>query len=183
LKRHDITAIADVRSEPYSRFHAQFNREVIAGLLTKAGVAYVFLGRELGARRAERECYVDRQARYSLITELPAFQDGLSRVQRGMTAQRIALMCAEKDPITCHRTILVCRALRSDDLNIQHVLADGSIETSEQAETRLLEEVGLPPGDLFRDRRELVEEAYDRQARRIAYVEPESEPQVAEHYT
>ncbi len=173
LTRHGVNAIADVRSHPYSRFHGQFNREALAEALKRAGIQYVFLGRELGARRTEMESYQDKQARYELVSELPAFREGLERVRRGLASHRIALMCAEKDPITCHRTILVCRRLRSDAIDIRHILEDGAIETNEEAESRLLEAVGLPPVSLFNDRSELIEEAYDLQGERIAYTEPD----------
>src|SRR5665213_2793269 len=100
LTRHGIDTIADVRSQPYSRFNPQFNRETLAALLKRSGIEYVFTGRELGARRAERESYREKQARYDLIARLPAFQEGLDRLRRGIAVHRIALMCAEKDPIT-----------------------------------------------------------------------------------
>jgi uncharacterized protein (DUF488 family) len=176
LTRHGVNAIADVRSQPYSRFNPQFNRKALAELVNRAGIQYVDLGQELGARRTERESYQDRQARYDLISRLPAFRDGLARLRRGLASHRIALLCAEKDPITCHRTILVCRHLRSDAIEIRHILEDGTIETNEQAESRLLELVGLSPTDLFSNRSELVEHAYDLQGGRIAYTETEARP-------
>jgi uncharacterized protein (DUF488 family) len=174
LTRHGIDSIADVRSHPYSRFHGQFNRETIAEFLKRAGIRYMFLGRELGARRTERESYRDKQARYDLICRLPAFQEGLERLRRGMASERMCLLCAEKDPITCHRTVLVCRHLRSEPINIRHILEDGTLETTEQAESRLLDIAGLPPTNLFQGRSELIEEAYDIQAQRIAYTDSEA---------
>lgn len=174
LAQHGINAVADVRSQPYSRYHDQFNREVLTESLNRVGIEYVFLGRELGARRSERVSYHGGIARYDLIARLPAFRGGLDWLRRGIPIRRIALLCAEKDPITCHRMVLVCRHLRSDPIEIQHILADGSIEAIEEAETRLLNLVGLPTADLFRSRAELIEEAYDLQAERIAYSEPET---------
>ncbi len=174
LRRHGVNVVADVRSSPYSRLHAQFNRETLALALGQAEIQYWFLGRELGARRTEPECYRNGQARYDLICRLPAFSEGLERLRRGVLQHRIALLCAEKDPITCHRTVLVCRQMRGEPIEIRHILADGSVETTGQIETRLLEEVGLPSEDLFRTHAQLVEEAYDLQAERIAYVESQS---------
>jgi len=174
LRRHGVNAIADVRSQPYSRFHGHFNREALTHSLRREGIQYVFLGRELGARRSERECYQGNQAKYDIIARLPAFCDGLERIRRGLTTHRIAMLCAEKDPLTCHRTILVSRRLRSDPIDIAHILEDGSIETSEQAETRLLDLLRLPRAHLFKDRADLVEQAYDIQSDRIAYTESEA---------
>jgi uncharacterized protein (DUF488 family) len=170
LEQHRISAVADVRSQPYGRFVPQFNRESLQAALRQAGIHYAFLGVELGARRKERECYKDGKARYELISRSTAFADGLSRIRSGIKDSRIALMCAEKDPLTCHRTILVCRALKHDDLDIQHILADGSIESMNETENRLLSILGLPEEDLFRSREEMLEEAYERQGERIAYT-------------
>jgi uncharacterized protein (DUF488 family) len=171
LTRHRITALADVRSQPYSQYTPQFNREILETALGRRRVKYVFLGRELGARRDERECYVGGQARYDRILTLPAFREGLDRLRRGVQAQRIALMCSEKDPLTCHRTILICRALRTE-MAISHILDDGALEAHAAAETRLLALRGLPEGDLFTSRDEMLSRAYDQQAAAIAFTEP-----------
>lgn len=180
VQSHGITAVADVRSSPYSRFNPQFNRESMAHEFGRAGVSYVFLGVELGARRSEPECYSGQCARYDLIERSPLFQAGLQRLRAGLERHRIALLCAEKDPITCHRMILVCRALRGDAIRIEHILDDGSLESTRDAETRLLAATGMPESDLFLDREALVEEAYRRQGLRIAWTEPDNDETVRE---
>jgi len=170
LTRHRIGAIGDVRSSPYSARFPHFNREYLKHALPDSNIQYVFLGDELGARRAERECYVDGVARYDRISRTSAFSAGLERVQKGVARFRLALMCAEKDPLECHRTILVCRQFRND-LDIQHILSDGSIETHTDAETRLMAEEKVPGDDLFTPREELIAKAYDRRGGKIAYHE------------
>jgi uncharacterized protein (DUF488 family) len=170
LARHQISAVADVRSQPYSQYTPQFNRETLEAALARRRIKYVFMGRELGARRDERECYVAGQARYDRIRTLPAFLEGLERLRRGIKTQRIALLCSEKDPLQCHRTILICRQLRAE-MAIEHILDDGTIEPHSAAETRLLELLGLPEGDLFSSREDMLARAYDKQAETIAYVE------------
>src|SRR5438132_824920 len=99
LSRHRIEAIGDVRSSPYSARFPQYNREILDRALRMANIRYVFLGNELGARRAERECYVEGVARYDRIARTAAFRSGLERVQTGVARFRLALMCAEKDPL------------------------------------------------------------------------------------
>ncbi len=170
LTRHRITAIGDVRSSPYSARFPQYNRELLDRALKLAGIRYVFLGDELGARRTERDCYVDGVARYDRIARTAAFRAGLERVQAGVARFRLALMCAEKDPLECHRTILVCRQFRAD-MNIRHILSDGRLETHTDAETRLLAEEKVPGDDLFTPREELIAQAYDRRGGKIAYHE------------
>ena len=170
LLQHRIGAIGDVRSTPFSARFPQYNREFLETALPKVNVRYVFLGDELGARRAERECYVEGVARYDRIARTDLFREGLVRVQKGVTLFRLALMCAEKDPLECHRTILVCRQFRKE-LDIRHILGDGSIETHPDAETRLLEEEKVPGDDLFTPRETLIASAYERRAAKIAYHE------------
>ncbi len=112
LNEHNVSAVADVRSQPYSRFNPQFNRESLQVRLNAEGVDYVFLGRELGARSDEINCYVDGKIHYDLLAQTAIFQEGTKRLTEGVRKHRIALMCAEKDPITCHRMVLVCHELR-----------------------------------------------------------------------
>jgi uncharacterized protein (DUF488 family) len=172
LRSQGINALVDVRSHPYSRFHSQFNREVLAADLRKAKITYVFLGRELGARREEGMCYVGGRADYGLIAELPVFQEGLQRMREGIRKYRIAIMCAERDPIDCHRGILICRHLREEWITIRHLRDDGSLEAHSSLEERLVERLEIEP-DLFdrhQDFDQLVERAYDIQGKKIAYV-------------
>ena len=132
LKKHSITAICDVRSVPYSQHNPQFNREILQTALVEHGIAYVFLGRELGARSDNPDCYVDDRVQYSLLAKEPLCLQGLERVKKGMGDYRIALMCSGKDPLMCHRTIHVCRNMRARDVEIRHILADGGIEIEQE---------------------------------------------------
>jgi uncharacterized protein (DUF488 family) len=168
LTKHGIQAVGDVRSVPYSRRNPQFNRESLTQRLRGAGIAYVSLGKELGARSANSRCYVGGKVQYNRLAEEPAFRDGLQRLIKGIESHRVSLMCAERDPLTCHRTILVCRELRSPDLDIDHILADGVIETNLAAEKRLMSMMRLRP-DMFHSERDCIEQAYEKQADKIAY--------------
>jgi uncharacterized protein (DUF488 family) len=171
LTTHHITAVADVRSQPYSRFNPQFNRENLQAALKTVEISYVFLGRELGARPEDRTCYVDGTVQYDRLARTGLFQEGLRRIVEGMRKYRIALLCAEKDPLTCHRAILVCRYLVTRGVVVQHILEDGQIESHDEALVRLLKELGLPDGDLFRSRDDFIIEAYNRRGQQIAYTE------------
>ncbi len=169
LTRHDITAIADVRSSPYSRFNPQFNRENLRMDLKRLGIAYVFLGRELGARSEDPRCYIEGKVQYDRLARTELFQEGLRRIELGVSKRKIALMCAEKDPLTCHRSILICRHLPANDVGVQHILEDARLERHVDALTRLLRELGIAESELFRSRDELLTEAYLRRGEQIAY--------------
>lgn len=173
LKRHRITAVCDVRSTPYSRLHPHFNREPLRQELKQHKIAYVFLGKELGGRSSDPSSYnAEGRVKYDRIAETDTFKHGLVRVREGMQTHRIALMCAEKDPLTCHRSVLICRHLRNEtDLSILHILDDGQTEQHEESERRLLRLARMEQGDLFKTVQEQIEEAYEHQERRIAYRE------------
>lgn len=171
LKQHSITAVADVRSLPYSRLHPQFNREALAASLKNAAIAYVFLGKELGARPQDPACYDNGRVNFVRLAVREQFKRGIERVLRGSEKYRLALMCAEKEPLGCHRTILVCHHLRLAGVTIRHILADGSIEDHRQTEVRLLKAAGLERTlfDSAGGDSEVLDQAYARLADEITY--------------
>lgn len=168
LIRHDITAVCDVRSAPYSRRNPQFNRESLRNELRHHGIEYIFLGEELGARTNDLSCYRNGKVQYGLLSQTTLFRRGLERVRKGLEKFRIALMCAEKDPIQCHRTILVARNLVAEGVPVRHILSSGEIENQEQVEERLLDSLNMSSSDLFRSRDEMIRDAYRMQGNAIA---------------
>jgi uncharacterized protein (DUF488 family) len=171
LQPHGITAMADVRSTPYSRFNPQFRREKLQAALAEVGIQYVFLGEELGARSQDPACYdTEGRVSYAKLARTELFRKGIGRLRTGMSDHRISLMCAEREPLECHRTILVARELVQEGIAVTHILGDGSLESHEHALQRLAASLKLGGGDLFSDSADLVEQAYDLQAARIAYV-------------
>jgi uncharacterized protein (DUF488 family) len=176
LTGHHITAVADVRSYPYSRFNPQFNQDSLHSALKTEGISYVFLGRELGGRPEDRTCYLNGSVQYDRLASTDLFQKGLQRIVEGAKKHQIVLLCAEKDPLTCHRTILVCRHLVTRGITVQHILEDGSIESHDEALLRLLKELDLPQGDLVQSRDDFIIEAYKRRSQQIAYTEKNCSP-------
>lgn len=179
LVRHGLTAIADVRSRPFSRMNPQFNRDALSTALKAQGIAYSFLGKELGARPSDPACYVHGRASYELIARTALFQAGIDRVLDGSKRYRVALVCAEKDPMTCHRAMLVCRHLVRRELGAKHILANGEIEEHNDALRRVASEVGVSFTDLFRNPTEILEEVYARRISEIEYVEMRAEGETA----
>jgi uncharacterized protein (DUF488 family) len=170
LGQHAITAVADVRSQPYSRFNPQFNREALASALKNAGLDYVYLGQELGARSEDPSCYRDGRAQYALIARTPLFQRGIERLLAGREKFCVAILCAEKEPLGCHRTILISRCLHERGIRVRHILEDGSLEDHDALLMRLLALHGMQENNLFHTRDELVALAYEKQAEEIEFT-------------
>jgi len=168
LQPHGITAIADVRSTPYSRFNPQFRREKLQAALASAGIQYVFLGQELGARSEDPAVYdATGRVSYALLAKTELFRRGIARLKTGMAEHRISIMCAEREPLDCHRTILVSRELVRESVPVTHILADGTLELHEHAMQRLVAKLKLPKDDLFVDS---IERAQDLQASKMGYT-------------
>jgi uncharacterized protein (DUF488 family) len=130
LTDHRVDVIVDIRSAPYSRFAPQFDREILQRELTLIGVKYLFLGGELGGRPADPE-YYDKNGHvlYGRIKSDRAFVRGIERLQRGIAAFRVALLCGEEDPAHCHRRLLVGRVLAEHGHELIHIRADGRLQT------------------------------------------------------
>lgn len=171
LQRHDVTLLADVRSTPYSRFNPQFRREALAASLAKSGIEYLFLGEELGARSKDRSCYEQGRVSYRKLAASGLFRQGIEQLLAAAQTHRVAIMCAEKDPLDCHRTILVTRASVERGVAVTHILATGEIESHDEAMTRLRGKLQLESEDLFGGR-DLNEQAYELRGRQIAYADP-----------
>ena len=176
LRQHGIEAVADVRSSPFSRFNPQFNREALDQFLRANGIRYVFLGKELGARSEDRSCYLDGRVQYARLAQTALFQSGLDRVLQGAAKYRVSLMCAEKEPLECHRTLLVAKAMAARGQKVLHIHADGHLETHETAMERLLTMTGVPDKDMFLSSEELLSKALARQEEQVAYVVEPQEP-------
>jgi uncharacterized protein (DUF488 family) len=170
LQKHSIDAVCDVRSQPHSAYMPDYSKEALKHSLRAKGIHYVFLGLELGARREEQECYVDGKVDYSKVQKTKLFQLGIERLKTGMEKHTIALLCAEKDPIACHRTILVAQYLHGLGISVLHIIHDGSTETHIALEQRLLRLQSRDHKDLFEDESQLLSEAYKLQAQKIAFV-------------
>lgn len=168
LLKYHVEAIADVRSGPYSKMFPWFNRKELAKSLQAVGIKYVFLGEELGARRDEPCCYIGTRADYDLISKCEAFQKGIKRLENGIQNLKISLMCAEKDPIDCHRTILVARHAQNF-CNVSHIHLDATTETHAELEKRLVKMMGMGHKDLFLPYEEQLANAYKKRGEQINF--------------
>jgi uncharacterized protein (DUF488 family) len=167
LTRAGVTAVADVRSIPFSRWCPWFSAKALAQRLACEGIAYIALGEQLGGRPRDPKLYRNGIADYEAMASRPEFRAGVERVVDEIARHRVCLMCAEREPLDCHRCLLVGRVLAERGLTLGHIRADGTIESHAATEERLLALAGHD-ADLFRDRAERLAHAYRRRAQAVA---------------
>jgi uncharacterized protein (DUF488 family) len=170
LRGADVTAVADVRTSPYSRRCLHFNRDKLRESLRQDGVSYVLLGDELGGRPKEPSLYSNGVADYEKMAKTTAFARGLGRVVEGAKSYRIALLCSERDPLDCHRCLLVGRALVENGIRVSHILDRGEVTTQAEIEDRLLEFYDRGAHDLFLPHADTLAAAYRARARKVAFA-------------
>jgi uncharacterized protein (DUF488 family) len=169
LRGAGVDAIADVRSIPASRFCPWFSAKNLAPLLAGATMDYVFFGDALGGRPRDPSLYCDGVADYEAMAQRPGFRADLDRLLAVAGRRRLCLMCSERDPLDCHRCLLLARALAARGVSVGHILHNGEIESHIATERRLVKTAG-GSGDLFvTGQDERLAAAYRRRARAVAY--------------
>ena len=174
LKDHGVELVVDVRSTPQSARMPHFSVPAFEKLLQAEQFDYLFLGEELGGRPDDADAYrpnglVDYRARRKSY----AFQAGLNRLERELEGRTVVMMCAEEDPLECHRLLMVCPELTQRGIFPSHIRKGSRIETQEAAENRLLADTGfdaVAANTLFPEARtEALEDAYKLQSEKFAF--------------
>ncbi|MGL6298396.1 MAG: DUF488 family protein [Methanobacteriaceae archaeon] len=146
LKKNEINCVVDVRSVPYSKYASQFNKEKIKKKLELNNIKYEFMGKTLGARQTDKELFDnDGILDFEKVLKLGKFKDSINEIIKNLeNGTSVALMCSEKEPISCHRSILISRSFFNKNIVVKHILGDGSIETHEELEQELLKLYDFP---------------------------------------
>lgn len=179
LKQQSVDVVVDVRSSPYSKYNTQYNRDELKKNLNGRNLKYLFLGDELGGRPANSHCYVNSKISFEKIRQTNSFQIGLQRVLKGAGKYNLALLCSEKDPLMCHRGILIAKELADHGVTVNHILEDGSIIDQAELEKQLLKRLHLEE-TFFSNHNELVSDAYKMQEQCICYSLEHQEPEYQE---
>lgn len=184
LQTFEITLLVDVRSRPRSLRFPHFDQEELQQSLRAAGIRYLFLGEELGGRPDDPAAYhPDGLVDYAKRQRSFAFQSGLERVLCEVEQNTVALMCAEEDPLDCHRFLMICPALVGAGIEPKHIRKGAVLETQNAAEDRLLEAhhfSDVTSAALFRaDRISALQDAYVAQARKCAF---RADPQALDYW-
>ena len=140
LEYYNINCVVDIRGTPYSKYNIQFDKETIRYTLTNAGFVYIYMGKELAAKRIRKNSYNNEgYSNFEEVIKEEEFKRGVERLKNGCEkGYKIILLGAMQDPIRCHRSILVGRELVKNDFDVKHILDDYSIVTQDDIEEMLL---------------------------------------------
>jgi len=177
LKDYGINCLVDVRSSPYSKYVPQFNKENLLMDFKKEKILYVYLGDKLGGRYMDSELlYDDGVVNYSKVLEKEEFQEGIKSVIRNIKkGLNIALMCSEKNPLDCHRFLLVAKALSAHGVQVKHILENGKDIIHTDLESLLVQKYNseLNQFSFFEEKlspEQALEEAYRKRNKEVAYT-------------
>ena len=145
LKKRMINVLIDVRSNPYSAQFSSYNKEVLEELLSKHNIQYRNYAKYFGAKQESAAFYSkfdgkDSRIDYDIFMESSQFKKGVENmiiiVDRGYTP---VIMCSEKDPVNCHRAIMVTRSLfQKKGFDVKHIVPDKKDETQIELEKRMI---------------------------------------------
>lgn len=179
LRHYNINCVVDIRGTPYSKYNVQFDKETIKYTLTKAGFIYIYMAKEFAAKRINKQSYNEEgYSDFEKVIYEDDFIKGIERLKVGCEkGYKIVLLGAMQDPLRCHRSILVGRALRKAGFNVKHILDDYSIASQEKIEEGLLDKYFSNRGQLTIDsllgneisEDEMVEEGYRLANKEIGY--------------
>ena len=179
LRYYNINCVVDIRGTPYSKYNVQFDKETIRYTLSKAGFIYIYMAKELAAKRINKQSYNDEgYSDFEKVINEKEFLEGIERLKNGCNkGYNIALLGAMQEPIRCHRSILVGKALRKAGFDVKHILDDYSIASQTDIEEMLLDKYFSNRGQMTiadltgesLNRDEMIEEGYKMANKEIGY--------------
>ena len=179
LRHYNINCVVDIRGTPYSKYNIQFDKETIRYTLSKAGFIYIYMAKELAAKRINKESYNEEgYSDFEKVIKEKEFLEGIERLKNGCNkGYNIVLLGAMQEPIRCHRSILVGKALRKCGFNVKHILDDYSTASQDDIEQMLLDKYFSNRNQMTIDdlignslsREEMIEEGYRMANKEIGY--------------
>ena len=141
LKKYEISCLIDVRSVPKSSYYKDFDDTNLSFLLKKHGILYRNYKQEFGARQEDKSFYNKKgYLDFDVFSNSEQFKSGINKIRKAQQLGHIVcLLCAEKDPINCHRAILIGRNLDKNGFCVRHILANEKYCEQSEIDMRLLE--------------------------------------------
>lgn len=160
LKSNNISLLVDVRSTPRSQYFVDFNDTKLKMVLAQSNIKYENWRTEFGARQSNSVFYTNGILDFEKFAQSEQFKSGIQKVK--VSQEIICLLCAEIDPIGCHRGVLCSKELQNNGFDIKHIIArrngEIKIENHNELEQRL---IALHKTDL--------QKAYKKQNEKIGY--------------
>lgn len=178
LKDNNIAAVVDVRAMPDISHFYQYKRNNIRETLSQNNILYKFFGEILGARPTQPKFLTEGKVDFKKIRETDEFQKTCINLHTGLSKGiNICLMCAQIDPIICHRSILITDYFRYlfPTTPIFHIHKN-RLESQQELDKRVLRlyENNAYETSLLSIGNEsngtLLQKAYSWQGRQIAYA-------------
>lgn len=126
LVRHQVTALIDVRAQPHSVQHPQFDEDSLRPATVAKDIIYHWAGRQLGEQRqanansphvALPECLRG----YADYMETGDFARAAAQLMNMASREVIAILCAEPEPSDCHCG-LIADYLLLQSVQVQHII-------------------------------------------------------------
>jgi uncharacterized protein (DUF488 family) len=129
LKEAGVDTLVDVRAQPRSRHNPQFNDDALRLACENAGIVYHWAGKQLGGMRTPRPdsphlALAEGLRGFADHMDTDAFQKGAAQLQNLAARGTCALLCAERDPMHCHRS-LIADYLTLQGAQVVHLIAPG----------------------------------------------------------
>lgn len=176
LQCHQISALIDVRSIAASRYNPQYNGKQLSEYLNQNNIAYMHLPNAFGARQTNPIVLDEnRQVDFEKMRQSTMFKNGVKALMEVYNQNHnIALMCAEADPLTCHRFFMVAVALVELGFEVRHVLKDKTWLLHRELEDELMKKFAkkIQP-DLFNpdsQKNEILKQVYRLKNKEIGYI-------------
>lgn len=175
LKKYNINCVIDVRSNPNSKFYTDYNKDELMSVLKVNNIYYRNYAKEFGARQENPKYYTDGYLDFGKFAKSESFISGIDKLIKSMEENyTFVLMCAEKDPATCHRNIMIAKEFHKLGYKVSNILNTGDIETQESIEKRLIDcyfpdrnQLSFFENQLSED--EMIEQAYTLRNKEIGF--------------
>lgn len=152
IKSYGIDCVMDVRSCPHgsNNYNRQYDRDSLEIKIKQSGINYIYMGEQLGKKRIENEALdADGKADFDKIMECSTFKKGINRIVEGIKrGHKIVLMCSERNPFNCHRSILLGYALMKNGVTMEHIID----EKKSKSQNRIEEEIFITYEPVLKDR-------------------------------
>ncbi|MGO0979405.1 DUF488 domain-containing protein [Clostridioides difficile] len=179
IKKYDINCVVGIRETPYSKYNIQYNKEAFNESLRNSGFLYIYMGKEFGAKRTNKDVYTQEgYADFEKVAKEDIFLNGIERLKKGcQMGYRIVLLGAMQEPIRCHRSILVGKVLNKEGFDVKYIMHEGNLAYQEDIEESLLDKYFSDRKQLSIDnllgsaltREEMIQEGYKLANKEIGY--------------